>query len=104
MTKDPKKRGEELFNQDEEQLDDELESLYRKVASHDSPEAASGDREDPAVYYKILQIPPDASLSEIHRAFEKITSAWDPERYPHISSWKETSAKKLQEIRNEIWG
>jgi len=25
MTKDPKKRGEELFNQDEEQLDDELE-------------------------------------------------------------------------------
>ncbi len=100
MTKDPKKRGEELFNQDEEQLDDELESLYRKVASHDSPEAASGDREDPAVYYKILQIPPDASLSEIHRAFEKITSAWDPERYPHISSWKETSAKKLQEIRN----
>lgn len=100
MTKDPKKRGEELFNQDEEQLDDELESLYRKVASHDSPEAASGDREDSAVYYKILQIPPDASLSEIHRAFEKITSAWDPERYPHISSWKETSAKKLQEIRN----
>ena len=32
MTKDPKKRGEELFNQDEEQLDDELESLYRKAS------------------------------------------------------------------------
>ncbi len=100
MTEDPKKQREELFNQGEEQLDNELESLYRKVASHDSPAAAPGNGEDPAAYYKILQIRPDASLSDIHRAFEKITGAWDPERYPHISSWKETSAKKLQEIRN----
>jgi cell division protein FtsN len=99
MTDDPKLREENSVTPEDDRLVKEL-ALYRQAESLDSPEDLSEVGEDPALYYKILQIHPDASLSDIHRAFEKITSAWDPERYPHVSSWKETSTKKLKEINN----
>ncbi|MBN2439044.1 MAG: SPOR domain-containing protein [Deltaproteobacteria bacterium] len=100
MTDDPKQQQDERVKQEDDRLAKELESLYRRVASLDSAEVASDIAEDPALYYKILQINPDVSLSDIRLAFEKLTGTWDPERYPHVPSWKETSTEKLKEIKN----
>ena len=100
MTDDPKRRQDDQVTQEDDRLVKELESLYRRVASIDSTEVVSDIAEDPALYYKILQINPNVSLSDIHLAFGKMTSAWDPERYPHVPSWKETSTEKLKEIKN----
>ena len=55
--------------------------------------------EDPAQDYDLLQIDPDCSPAELHFAFEKMIAAWDPDRFPHVQSWKETSDKKQREIR-----
>jgi cell division septation protein DedD len=100
MTDDPKRRQDDQVTQEDDRLVKELESLYRRVASIDSTEVASDIAEDPALYYKILQINHNVSLSDINLAFGKMTSAWDPERYPHVPSWKETSTEKLKEIKN----
>jgi cell division septation protein DedD len=100
MTDDPKPRQDDPVTQEDGRLVKELESLYQRVASVDSPEVASDIVEDPTLYYKILQIHPNVSLSDIHLAYGKMTSAWDPERYPHVPSWKETSTEKLKEIKN----
>jgi hypothetical protein len=100
MTDDPKRRQDDQVTQEDDRLVKELESLDRQVASHDSPEVASDIVEDPTLYYKILQINPNVSLSDIHLAFGKMTSAWDPDRYPHVPSWEKTSKEKLKEIKN----
>ena len=55
--------------------------------------------EDPFQDYDLLQIDPDCSPAELHFAFEKMIAAWDPDRFPHVQSWKETSEKKQREIR-----
>ncbi len=55
--------------------------------------------EDPAQDYDLLQIDPDCSPAELHFAFEKMIAAWDPDRFPHVQSWKETSEKKQREVR-----
>jgi cell division septation protein DedD len=100
MTDDPKRRQDDQVTQEDDRLVKELESLDRKVASHDSPEVVSDIAEDPTLYYKILQINPNVSLSDIHLAFGKMTSAWDPARYPHVPSWEKTAKEKLKEIKN----
>ncbi|MFA5075738.1 MAG: SPOR domain-containing protein, partial [Candidatus Babeliales bacterium] len=99
MTDDPKQRQDDPVTPQEDRLAKELESLYRRVASADSAAAASDMAGNPDLYYKILQIRPGVSISDIRLAYEKMTSTWDPERYPHVSSWKETSTQKLKEIK-----
>ena len=81
-------------------LKQKIQELKHSDSEHKRAEVASDIAEDPALYYKILQINPDVSLSDIHLAFGKMTSAWDPERYPQVPSWKKTSTKKLKEIKN----
>lgn len=98
MTENTKQRPDDPSRQQDERLAHELESLYRRVASPDSTEPAPDIPEGPDRYYKVLQISPDVPLSDIHLAYEKMTSAWNPERYPHVPSWKETSTEKLNEI------
>jgi len=81
-------------------LKQKIQELKHSDSEHKRAEVASDIAEAPALYYKILQINPDVSLSDIHLAFGKMTSAWDSERYPHVPSWKETSTEKLKEIKN----
>ncbi|MFA5179720.1 MAG: SPOR domain-containing protein [Syntrophales bacterium] len=78
----------------------EQESNDKTIGSIDSFEIASDFDEDPDRCYKILRINPEASLAEIHEAFEKMNAAWHPDRYPHVISWEDKSKKKLKEIRN----
>ncbi|MCX5838822.1 MAG: SPOR domain-containing protein [Deltaproteobacteria bacterium] len=100
MTDDPKRRQDDQVTQEDGRLVHELESIYRRVDSPDSPEVAFDIAENPDPYYKILQIHPNVSLSDIRLAYGRMTSAWDPERYPHVPSWKEKSTEKLKEIKN----
>jgi cell division septation protein DedD len=81
-------------------LKQKIQELKHSDSEHKPAEIASDITEDPALYYKILQINPNVSLSDIHLAFGKMTSAWDPERYPHVPSWEKTSTEKLKEIKN----
>ncbi|MBU0651265.1 MAG: hypothetical protein KKG96_00060, partial [Proteobacteria bacterium] len=89
------------------ELIDEISALMQKIqelknsdSEHKRAEVACDIAEDPAPYYKILQINPNVSLLDIQLAFEKMTSALDPERYPHVPSWKNTSTEKLKEIKS----
>ena len=93
-------RGHENPHPEDDRLVKELESLNKTIESLDSSEVDTDVDEDPGPYYKILQIDPRASLTDIHNAFEKMNEAWDPERYPQIISWKEKAKKKRMEIRN----
>ncbi|MDP3098575.1 MAG: SPOR domain-containing protein [Syntrophales bacterium] len=81
-------------------LKQKIQELKHSDSEQKRAEVASDIAEDPALYYKILQINPNVSLSDIHLAFGKMTSAWDPERYPHVPSWEKTSTEKLKEIKN----
>jgi cell division septation protein DedD len=81
-------------------LKQKIQELKHSDSEHKRAEIASDIAEDPALYYKILQIHPNVSLSDIQLAYGKMTSAWDPERYPHVPSWKETSTEKMKEIKN----
>jgi hypothetical protein len=81
-------------------LKQKIQELKHSDSEHKRAEIASDTTEDPAIYYKILQINPNVSLSDIHLAFGKMTSAWDPERYPHVPSWEKTSTEKLKGIKN----
>ncbi|MDO9229774.1 MAG: SPOR domain-containing protein [Syntrophales bacterium] len=81
-------------------LKQKIQELKHSDSEHKQAEVAPDIAEDPALYYKILQINPNVSLSDIHLAFGKMTSAWDPERYPHVPSWEKTSTEKLKEIKN----
>ncbi|MBU4583036.1 MAG: SPOR domain-containing protein [Proteobacteria bacterium] len=77
-----------------------IQELKNSDSEHKRAEVACDIAEDPAPYYKILQINPNVSLLDIQLAFEKMTSALDPERYPHVPSWKKTSTEKLKEIKS----
>ncbi|MDP2839862.1 MAG: SPOR domain-containing protein [Syntrophales bacterium] len=97
--KDPSKTNPELI-EEISALKQKIQELKHSDSEHKRAEVESDIAEDPALYYKILQINPNVSLSDIHLAFGKMTSAWDPERYPHVPSWKKTSTEKLKEIKN----
>ena len=81
-------------------LKQKIQELKHSDSEHKRGEVASDIAEDPALYYKILQINPNVSLSDIHLAFGKMTRAWDPERYPHVPSWEKISTEKLKGIKN----
>jgi len=102
MKDEPTPRGHESSYPVDDRLVKELESLSKTTGSLDSFEVASDADidEDPGPYYKTLRINSEASLSDIHQAFEKMNDAWHPDRYPHVISWEEKSKKKLKEIRN----
>ena len=93
-------RGLESPASEDDRLVKELESLSKTIGSLDHFEVDTDIDEDPAPYYKILQIDSEASLADIHNAFEKMNAAWNPDRYPQIISWNEKAKKKLREIRN----
>jgi len=93
-------RGYESPSPEDDRLVKELESLSKTIGSLDHFEIDADIDEDPAPYYKILQIDSEASLTDIHNAFEKMNAAWNPDRYPQIISWNEKAKKKLKEIRN----
>jgi cell division septation protein DedD len=97
--KDPSKTNPALI-EEISALKQKIQELKLSDSEHKRAEVASDIAKDPALYYKILQINPNVSISDIHLAFEKMTSAWDPERYPHVPSWEKTSAEKLKEIKN----
>ena len=93
-------RGHESPSPEDDRLVKDLESLSKTIGSLDHFEVDTDIDEDPAPYYKILQIGSEASLTDIHNAFEKMNAAWNPDRYPQIISWNEKAKKKLKEIRN----
>jgi hypothetical protein len=92
-------RDNSSFPLEEGRLERERETTYKRATEPDDPATKTAGNEDPAVYYKILQIDPHASLAEIQYAFEKLHDAWDPERYSHVDSWKEKSLIKRNEIK-----
>ena len=93
-------RGLESSNPEDDRFVKELESSDQTIGSLDPSEVDTDDDEDLDLCCKILQINSEASLIDIHIAFEKMNEAWHPDRYPHVISWKEKSNKKLKEIRN----
>jgi len=100
MTDDSMRINEDSADRQEERLSDHLESLYRSVASADSGDAGIDATEDQDIYYKILQIPLGAAMSDIRSAYERMTGLWDPGRYPHVPSWEEKATSKLREIKH----
>ncbi len=53
-------------------LKQKIQELKHSDSEQKRAEVASDIAEDPALYYKILQINPNVSLSDIHLAFGKI--------------------------------
>ncbi|MCX5829364.1 MAG: SPOR domain-containing protein [Deltaproteobacteria bacterium] len=100
MKDEPTPQGHKSSYPEDDRLVKDLESSDKTIGSIDSLEVASDIGEDPSPYYKILQINPEAPLSDIHQSFEKMNKAWQPDRYPHVISWEDKAKKKLKEIRN----
>ncbi|MFA6413765.1 MAG: SPOR domain-containing protein [Syntrophales bacterium] len=98
MKDEPTPQGHEGSYPEDDRLVKELEASDKTISSNDSPENVSDIDEDPGPYYKILQINPEAPLSDIHQSFEKMNKAWQPDRYPHVISWEDKAKKKLKEI------
>jgi len=100
MKDEPTPEGHKSSYPEDDRLVKELETSDKTLGSNDSLEDASDIDEDPAPYYKILQVNPEAPLSDIHQSFEKMNKAWQPDRYPHVISWEDKAKKKLKEIKS----
>jgi DnaJ-class molecular chaperone len=83
-------------NNKENDLQDELESLYQKVARNDHNDEALGETEDISQCYAILQVSQDASQAEIAESYEKLKDTWREDRFINVDAWQEKSRKKLQ--------
>jgi cell division septation protein DedD len=99
MNDEPTPRGNEGSHPEDDRLVKDLESLSKSFDYLNHFDVVSSIAEDPERCYKILRINSEASLDEIHNAFERMNEAWHPDRYPYVLSWEEKSRKKLIEIR-----
>ncbi len=80
-------------------LEEELESLYQKVARNDQVDGNVVTREDLTPCYAALQVKPDASLAEIAESYEKLKDTWREDRFVNVASWQDKSQEKLKEIK-----
>lgn len=48
--------------------------------------------------YKILNLPPDASLEEVKQAYRHLAFVWHPDRYPQDAQLQAKAEEKFQEI------
>lgn len=49
-------------------------------------------------YYKILELPPDASLSDVNRSYKDLVRVWHPDRFAGDPRMQEKTEEKLKEI------
>lgn len=100
MKDEPTPQGNNNSRPEDDRFVKELEVSNQQTDSLDSLADGADIDEDPLIYYRILRIGSDASLTDIHNAYAKMNDAWHPDRYPHVISWKEKSDKKLKEIKD----
>ena len=82
----------------EEQLLDELEALYQRVAESEKSEADNVHREALQSYYESLRISPDAPLETIKETYERLVAFWEPGQFANTPSLREKAERKLAEI------
>jgi hypothetical protein len=55
---------------------------------------------DPKEWFRLLDLPPGASLDEVKRSYRELAKVWHPDRFAHDPSLLRTSQEKMKQLNH----